>query len=187
MAGVVLAAGAGSRYGRPKALVDNGSGPWVVRALGTMRGCEPRVVVIGAAADQVAALLPADVLTVRNADHATGMGSSLRVGLQAILGREAVDAAVIMLVDLPGVGPDVVDRVCRAAGAPAVARGAIVRAAFAGVPGHPVLFGREHWPGVIAAAVGDRGARDYLATHPALLVECGDIGSGVDVDTPDQA
>jgi CTP:molybdopterin cytidylyltransferase MocA len=186
VAGVVLAAGSGRRYGRPKALVDNGSGPWVWRALDVVRGCEPRVVVVGAAADQVAALLPPGVVAVRNADHATGMGSSLRVGLQALVGRASVDAAVIMLVDLPGVGPEVIDRVCRAAGAAPVARGALVRAAFAGVPGHPVLLGREHWPGVIAVAVGDRGARDYLSAHPAVLVECGDIGSGVDVDTPEQ-
>ena len=111
MAAVVLAAGSGRRYGRPKALVDSGSGPWVLRALDVVRQCDPRVVVVGAAAEQVAALLPADAVAVRNPEHATGMGSSLRVGLQALVGRESVDAAVIMLVDLPGVGPAVIDRV----------------------------------------------------------------------------
>jgi CTP:molybdopterin cytidylyltransferase MocA len=186
VAGVVLAAGSGRRYGWPKALVDTGSGPWVRVALTAVRGCALRVVVIGAAADQVAALLPPDAVVVRNPDHAQGMGSSLRAGLMELAGHESVDAAVIMLVDLPGVGPAVIDRVCRAAGPSLTARNALVRAAFHGVPGHPVLIGRDHWPGVIQTAVGDRGARDYLVAHPVVVVECGDIGSGVDVDLPGQ-
>jgi CTP:molybdopterin cytidylyltransferase MocA len=186
VAAVVLAAGSGRRYGRPKALVDTGSGPWVSVALQAVRGCDPRVVVIGAAADQVAALLPPDAVVACNPDHAEGMGSSLRVGLQALAAHDSVDAAVIMLVDLPGVGPAVIDRVRAAAGPAPMARGAVVRAAFDGVPGHPVLLGREHWPGVVAAALGDRGARDYLRVHRAVVVECGDIGSGADVDTAEQ-
>jgi CTP:molybdopterin cytidylyltransferase MocA len=186
VAGVVLAAGSGRRYGRPKALVDTGSGPWVRVALEAVRGCAPRVVVVGAAADEVAALLPPEIVVVCNPGYEHGMGSSLRVGLIELAGHESVDAAVIMLVDLPGVGFSVIDRVCRAAGPPLTARNALVRAAFQGVPGHPVLLGRDHWPGVIKTAVGDRGARDYLVAHPVIVVECGDIGSGVDVDAPDQ-
>ena len=58
------------------------------------------------------------------------------------------------------------------------------RAAYAAVPGHPVLIGRDHWAGVATSATGDRGARDYLATNQPLLVECGDLASGRDVDTP---
>ena len=57
-----------------------------------------------------------------------------------------------------------------------------LRAAYDGVPGHPVLIGRDHWDGVVASAVGDRGARDYLAAHGVALVECGDLATGVDVD-----
>lgn len=182
----MLAAGSGRRYGMPKALVDNGSGPWVNRALAAVAGCSIRVAVIGAAADQVAALLPDDVLTVHNPDFAEGMGSSLRAGLLE-LDALPVDAAVILLVDLPGVGPAVIDRVCDAAGSASSARKALLRAAFDGAPGHPVLIGREHWAGVIATAVGDRGARRYLADHPTKAVECGDIGTGGDVDLPDRS
>ena len=178
---MVLAAGSGRRYGMPKALVDTGSGPWVLAALDAVRSCAPRLVVVGAAADRVAALLPSEVITVNNPDHAQGMGSSLRAGLAA-LDPADVDAAVIMLVDLPGVGRAVVDRVCRAAGGSGPARKALARAAFDGIPGHPVLLGRDHWAGVVRTAVGDHGARDYFAAHPPALVECGDIGSGVDVD-----
>jgi CTP:molybdopterin cytidylyltransferase MocA len=46
-----------------------------------------------------------------------------------------------------------------------------------------VLIGREHWAGVRAAARGDAGARDYLRDRPVRLIECGDVGTGLDVDT----
>ena len=58
------------------------------------------------------------------------------------------------------------------------------RAAYDGTPGHPVLIGRDHWAAVATAARGDRGARDYLAAHATALVECGDLATGVDVDSP---
>jgi hypothetical protein len=45
-----------------------------------------------------------------------------------------------------------------------------------------VLIGRAHWDGVVATAVGDRGARDHLAAHEVALVECGDLATGTDVD-----
>ena len=118
--------------------------------------------------DEVVRLLPAGVDIVDNPGHAEGMGSSLRLGLLALAtmlfndGKPAgpeIDAALIMLVDLPGVTPAVVRRVCAAAGPPAAARDVLARAAFDGVPGHPVLLGRRHWAGVIESALGDVGAR----------------------------
>jgi nicotine blue oxidoreductase len=154
--------------------------------LDVIAACDPRVVVVGAAGAEVAALLPVDVHVIDNPHHQDGMGSSLRAGLRAVddvLPAAEIHAALVMLVDLPGVGPAVINRVIAAAGFADTARDAIVRAAFGGRPGHPVIFGRHHWPGVIEAAGGDRGARDYLADHPAVLVECSDIGSGEDVDT----
>ncbi len=60
----------------------------------------------------------------------------------------------------------------------------LARAAYEGRPGHPVLIGRDHWAGAREAAVGDRGARDYFETHPPVLIECGDLATGRDVDTP---
>jgi CTP:molybdopterin cytidylyltransferase MocA len=88
------------------------------------------------------------------------------------------DAALVSLVDLPDVTHHVVRRVL-AAGAD---RAALIRTTYDGRPGHPVLLGRDHWVGVRAAAVGDRGARDYLANHALVEVECGDLASGRDVD-----
>ena len=66
-------------------------------------------------------------------------------------------------------------------------RAALIRTTYDGRPGHPVLLGREHWAGVRAAAVGDRGARDYLAHHALVEVECGDLATGRDVDEPEAA
>ena len=189
IAGLLLAAGSGRRFGMPKALADSGSGPWVRLALDALQDCAPRVVVVGAARDEVLALLPDDVLAIDNPDHDAGMGSSLQVGLKALLelgpANPYPDAALVMLVDLPGVGLEVVRRVCAVAG-DGMAADVLARTAFDGVPGHPVLLGRRHWPGVIASASGDSGARHYLARLRPTLVECGDIGSGLDVDTPGQ-
>ena len=173
VAGLLLAAGAGRRMGMPKALVDD----WLVRSIEVLRegGCDDVLVVLGAAADEARALLPTDQRVVVAEDWDEGMGASLRVGLAA-LGPDA-EAAVVHLVDLPDVGADVVARVV-STGSPA----RLARAAYAGVPGHPVLIGRDHWAGVIEAAVGDQGARGYLKTHDVRLVECGDLAGGNDID-----
>ncbi len=146
-------------------------------------GCAPLVVVVGAQAERVRAVLPADVLAVIETGWAEGMGASLRAGLAALarLDPQPV-AALVHLVDLPGVSATAVARLAGLA-APDV----LARAAFAGRPGHPVLIGRTHWPAVSAMATGDAGARGYLAGTPAVeLVECGDVADPDDVDTPDQ-
>jgi nicotine blue oxidoreductase len=169
--------------GRPKALVPFAGEPLVLRALRALRdgGTRPLVVVLGAGADEAAPLVPADVTVVVAPDWADGMGASLRAGLAAVEPLD-VDAVLVHLVDLPGVGPEAVARLVDGSG-PHVLR----RAGFAGVPGHPVLLGRDHWPGVRDVAHGDSGARRYLAGNPALeLVECGDVAAPDDVDTPDR-
>ena len=70
---------------------------------------------------------------------------------------------------------------------------AILRAAYAGKPGHPVLLGHDHRAGLAAEVAGalrtegpaDYGARHYLADKQVQLVECGDLASGHDVDRPE--
>jgi molybdopterin synthase catalytic subunit/CTP:molybdopterin cytidylyltransferase MocA len=187
VAGLLLAAGAGRRMGGPKGLVRDGSGEaWVARSARVLAagGCSPVVVVVGAAAGEVRALVPEGCPVVVAADWAEGMGASLRAGLSAVpaaAGPEAV-AVVVGLVDTPGVTAEavrlLVDR-ARAAG-PA----GLSRAVYAGVPGHPVVLGREHWAGAAASARGDAGARGYLAGRHVVGVECGAVGDGRDVDEP---
>jgi nicotine blue oxidoreductase len=114
-------------------------------------------------------------------DWAEGMGASLRAGLDALASLD-VDSAVVHLVDLPGVTPEAVARLATTATPDALAR-----AAYAGIPAHPVLLGRSHWAGIREAASGDAGARGYLRGNPAVrLVECGDVAEPDDVDTPEQ-
>ncbi|MDQ6657272.1 MAG: NTP transferase domain-containing protein [Actinomycetota bacterium] len=180
IAGLLLAAGAGRRFGMPKALADSGGGPWVLTALQVLAGCDPRIVVVGADGDEVAALLPADVTVVRNPRHTSGMASSLRAGLSAV--ADDVDAVLVTLVDLPDVTRAVAARVLAAAGIEP--HGALARAVFDGRPGHPVLIGRDHRAGVLASlTTPDAGAGSYLSGHAATAVECGDLADGGDQDT----
>lgn len=177
--GLLLAAGSGERFGGPKGLARDADGTsWLLRSVQALRPCAEVVVVVGAEAERVAALLPMSVSRVRADDWSEGMGASLRAGLTA-LATTGHDAALVSLVDLPDVGADVVARLVGQASGPST----LARAAYDGVPGHPVLIGREHWAGVVATAAGDRGARDYLAAHDEVLVECGDLATGVDVDS----
>jgi CTP:molybdopterin cytidylyltransferase MocA len=185
VAGLLLAAGAGRRFGGPKALVSHGGVLWVDRAAAVLRdaGCAPVVVVLGASASSVRARAALEgCVVVDNPDWATGMGSSLRAGLDALTGADVgadVGAVVVLPVDTPGVTAAAVERL-RASASPT----ALARASYDGAPGHPVLIGSAHWPGVVASAVGDTGARDYLRAHGALDVPCGDVADGDDVDHP---
>ncbi len=176
--GLLLAAGEGRRFGGPKALARDDDGTsWLLRAVQALRPCSEIVVVLGAEAERAAALLPMSVARIRADDWAEGMGASLRAGLEA-LGPTDHDTALVSLVDLPDVDAAVVARLVAASHG----RRAHARAAYDGVPGHPVLLGRDHWAGVVASATGDRGARDYLTANDVDLVECGDLATGVDVD-----
>jgi molybdenum cofactor cytidylyltransferase/nicotine blue oxidoreductase len=187
LVGLLLAAGAGRRMGGPKALLRDDRGvPFLDRMIGVLfeGGCERVTVVVGAAAPEVIAVLdeagwvddPA-VEAIVAEDWQEGMGASLRAGLRSL---DEGEAAVVTLVDLPDVDESVVRRVTGAA----AGADALVRATYDGRPGHPVLIGRNHWPGVLATAHDDQGAREYLAAHDHLTCECGDIATGKDVDEP---
>lgn len=181
--GIVLAAGAGSRYGRPKATVVEDGRSWLALAVDALTGggCTEVVVVLGAETEQSRTLLDGDVRVVVAEDWAAGISASLRRGLEVAgeAGPE-VDRAVLTLVDLPDVGPEVVSRLLAAA----PDRDALARASYAGRPGHPVVLGRAHWEAAAASVSGDRGAGPYLSEHGARAVECGDLATGEDVDTP---
>lgn len=179
--GVLLAAGAGRRMGGPKALLRDPDGTsWLLRALDALAPCDAVTVVLGAAADEVELLLTDSVHRVVAADWETGMGASLRAGLAAIA-PTGVDAALVTLVDLPDVTGEVVTRMLETVDP---GPGVLARASYDGRPGHPVLLGRHHWQAAAEAAVGDRGARDFLAGAEVALVECGDLATGRDVDEP---
>jgi nicotine blue oxidoreductase len=178
VAGVLLAAGGGSRLGQPKALVRMAGQTLAERgvALLTAGGASPVLVVTGAAAVE-----PPGAVVVPNPNWRTGMGSSLAAGLAAL--PATADAAVIALADQPLVGPEAVRRLIAA-----YRDGATVAVAtYDGQPRNPVLIARPHWAEVIALSGGDVGARPFLRAHPGLVtrVECGDTGRPDDVDTPE--
>jgi CTP:molybdopterin cytidylyltransferase MocA len=176
IAGILLAAGEGSRLGQPKALVEIGGQILAARgaALLSDGGADPVIVVTGATAVDLIG-----VITVHNPRWRSGMGSSLAAGLATV--PDSCDAAVVALVDQPLVAPDAVARLIAAR----LAGAGVAVAAYGGTPRNPVLLGREHWAEVTSLAVGDEGARPFLRAHPELVtaVECGDIGRPDDIDT----
>ncbi|MFF5183221.1 NTP transferase domain-containing protein [Streptomyces sp. NPDC000345] len=184
VAGLLLAAGGGRRLGgRPKALLTHRGRPLVEHAVGVLRaaGCTRVHVVLGAAADAVRERARLDgCVVVENPDWEEGMGTSLRAGLASLAGTGA-RAALVSLVDQPGIGPEAAART-RAAFED---EESLAAASYDGVRGHPVLFGAAHWAGVAASASGDQGARAYLKARAAALtlVECGDVARPYDIDT----
>ena len=214
VAGVLLAAGEGSRFGGPKALVELDGQTLAERGVGLLRagGADPILVVAGATPVQIPG-----THTVYNPHWRTGMGSSLRAALNALsspedatLGDATLGDATLGDATLGDADPgdatlgdaspgDVCAVVVALADQPLVGPESVARliaayrggasvavAAYDGQPRNPVLLAREHWPEVIATATGDTGARAFLRARANLvtLVECGDTGRPDDIDTP---
>ena len=199
VAGLILAAGAGSRYGMPKALVHDESGEsWLRHAVDVLRaaGCSPVIVVLGAHGAEAAVVLdPAlnknsvPVVVVQAPDWSEGLSASLRAGLKRATEEAGPVAVAVIPVDVPDLNAATVLRVIGSSradtGGPAVASADTLRQArFSGRPGHPVVLGRAHWEPLIHTLAGDTGAQPYLRTHDVESIECGDLGTGLDVDRP---
>src|SRR5699024_9302798 len=145
-------------------------------------GCEPVLVVVGAQAEQVSAVVTgAGAEVVVNADWASGLASSFRAGVAAL--PEDAGRVVVLLVDQPGVGAEAVARLL------AEHRPGTVTAAQyqGGGARHPMVFDTDLVRAAAELAEGDRGARAYLRQNPELLhlVDCSDLGSAADLDTPE--
>jgi molybdenum cofactor cytidylyltransferase/nicotine blue oxidoreductase len=167
-AAVVLAAGGGRRYGMPKALVEYEGSLLVERAVRTARAvCDPVLVVLGAQAVDVWRRADLDGATVlANKDWESGMGSSLRTGLDGVRGwpgavgrAGTIDAALITLVDMPGMTPAALQRMAEHSEPSALAV-----ATYDGVRSHPVLIGRDH--------------------HDVTEVDCTGLADPADLDVP---
>ncbi len=180
--GVILAAGAGRRFGSAKQLADLDGRPLLghaVRAMSAVPAIERIVVVLGANADEIRGrvdLLDAEPLVSREWDE--GIAASLRTGVAELSAAEAV---VVTLGDQPTITPQVIAGVLdhRDGERPAV------RATYNGQPGHPVVLERRLFP-TVGRLRGDTGARDLLVNVDVREWECGHLCRADDVDTPDE-
>jgi nicotine blue oxidoreductase len=175
-AGVLLAAGAGTRYGMPKVLADDGR--WLRACVSALAdgGCDDVVVVLGAAVLDV----PAPARAVVAQDWELGLSASVRAGIDAI-DEAGVSYVVLHTVDTPDVGADAVRRVLDAARSSA---SGLARARYGDRPGHPVVIARRYWPDLLEGIRGDEGARAFLAGRADVVaVDCADLASGQDIDT----
>ena len=183
--GVVLAAGASRRMGRPKQLLQVGGRPLLegVVASATASRLDDVLVVLGANADAILAVVDLGrARALLNPDHAGGMSTSLRAGLAA-LGPE-VDRAMVVLGDQPAISADMLDGLLELqerSGLPAAAL------SFGGLLHPPVVLRRELW-GDLDSLEGDVGCRAVIRARPELVAAlpvAGDLRHPVDVDTPE--
>lgn len=184
VAGVLLAAGTGSRFGDANKLLATLDGePLVRHAARTLvaAGLDPLVAVLGHDADRVATALDGlPFRIVRNDAYRQGQATSVRIGVEA-LANDDVDAAVFALGDMPCVDAESVRALVETYGR---TEWTALAAAFEGERGNPVLFDRRHFA-ALAGVSGDRGGRAILREGDAsALVETGDPGVRRDVDTP---
>jgi molybdenum cofactor cytidylyltransferase len=184
VAALILAAGASSRMGRPKQLLDWDGRPLVRAAaeVALAARLDPLLVVVGGAQAQVAeALVGLPLQIIANPDYAAGQSTSLRAGIDA-LGQDA-DAVVVLLGDQPFVTAAIVEQLVAEWQASAAL---IVAPTYAGQRGNPVLFAHAVFPELLAIQ-GDQGARAVLAANRARihLVAFDDPRPLADIDTPE--
>jgi CTP:molybdopterin cytidylyltransferase MocA len=179
---ILLAAGAGSRFGGGKLLALYKGRTLVETALLGLRRAPVNeiIVVVGRDEEELRKVCaPYGVRIVRNQDWVKGMSTSVRAGLLACAPKTR--AAVVALADQPLVGAEAVEKLVRA-----FKKGACVAVAtYGGEPRNPVLFAREVWPLLERELLGDEGARAVLRRHPELVTEvpCDDVADPTDVDT----
>jgi CTP:molybdopterin cytidylyltransferase MocA len=185
--GVILAAGASTRMGRPKLFLPIGRDTFLTRVGRTLieAGVDDLVVVAGpehaAAAEALrAAGLPARVVENRSRDD--GQLSSVLVGL-AVADRPGVDAILAHLVDAPLVRPETVRAVLEAFRR---TQAPVVRPVVSGRHGHPVLFSRRVFDD-LRRADPSIGAKAVVRAHGAEVcdVPVDDAGACEDIDTPE--
>jgi molybdenum cofactor cytidylyltransferase len=179
--GIVLAAGAGTRFGAAKQLAELDGRPLLEHAIRAMTASPVGrvVVVLGAGAEEVIARVDLHgAEPVVCGAWREGQSASLARGLEELAECEAV---VVTLGDQPRLSPDAIRRVIAARGHGAAA----VRASYWGDPGHPVLLERVLFER-LRDVTGDHGARNLLLSVPTREVPCEDLGGGEDVDTPSE-
>lgn len=166
ISGLVLAAGASTRFGRPKLVYPVDGVPLIRRSVAPLRAAGiPVVVVTAPVAGNVRSALRGLELTVIDNDEATeGVASSIRVGIRAV----PLECAAVMI--LPGDQPDTPEALVRQLIRTFYQRNApVVSPRYRGIQGPPVLFSRSAFPSLLTLE-GDRGARSVLEAHGESVV-----------------
>ncbi len=181
--GVVLAAGLSRRMGSNKLATELNGKPLVRHAVeaALAGGLDPVVVVTGHQPEAMAqALTGLDIVLVHNEDYASGLAASLRRGIKAVPAECA--GAMVLLGDMPAITPDLIGRAIAAFDPKSRP---ICVAMAQGAQGHPVLWGRQFFPEIMALQ-GDAGARALLARHAAQICEIAVDSDAplTDIDTP---
>ena len=181
---VVLAAGGSTRMGQPKQLLTFGGTTLLRRAAMTAleSSCRPVCVVVGdQAADLEHEVADLPVVVARNPAWETGMASSIRAGVEAVLeANPRADAVVLMLCDQPLVTPELIDALAhewRTTGR------SLVASDYGGEHGVPALFARA-WFGDLVRLTGDVGARTILRAHSTEVGLVPFPEAAIDVDSP---
>ncbi len=176
VAGILLAAGGGSRFHAPghKLLAELRGRPVVAHAVENMAASHlPSFAVVTGSVD-LAGVLPPGVTVLHNASWADGQATSLATAVRWAAGA-GLEAIIVGLGDQPGVPPSAWDAVAACSATP------IAVATYGGRRGHPVRLHRSVWERL--PVTGDRGARDLLAGSPELVTEVACDGDPGDVDT----
>ena len=184
ISGLVLGAGASSRFGQPKQLLPFRGTTllgWVISQAERARNLKEVIVVLGRAADEIRERVDfGSAKVIDNPVFTEGCSSSYRAGIGAIDPR--TDAVLIILGDQPGVTPEIIDGVAEKW------RGGdkqIVLASYQGRPGHPMLFARPMFEKLVGLH-GDKAAWKLVDANPDLLIEAPfDLPFPEDIDTVD--
>jgi len=184
---LILAAGEARRFGGPKQLADWGGIPLLEYVVGRVLDwpwVDGVYVVLGANSERIMSRVHLSTVTViENLDWSEGVASSLRVGLDVLIGDRVAERVLIALGDQPTVSPAVVPMLLEAGRR---SRRPVVIPRYRFVRGHPVLIERSLWPRLVAGLKGDQGARNQFLSHPewveeVLIAE----GPPPDIDTPE--
>lgn len=179
---IVLAAGAGTRFGSDKRIADFGGAPLIARTLANLAPVFARRVLVlradEATDESLAQRFGKEWQIVRAADASRGMGHSLAAAMAC---TDEWDGAIVALGDMPFVLPET----C-AAIATRLTPDTLVIPFHGGRRGNPVGIGNRYF-GELANLTGDRGARALFERHAQALIkmEVEDPGILRDIDTPD--
>ena len=171
-AALILAAGESKRFGEPKQLVEWGGKTlleYVVEQVSGWPQVDSVYVVLGAKAERIMERADLSAVTViENFEWTEGVASSLRAGLDTLIGDRAAERALIVLADQPTVPGEVIPLLLEARRR---SRRPVVIPRYRFVRGHPVLVDRSVWPRLVAGLEGDQGARNLFLSHPEWVEE----------------